>query len=118
MALVGYGLQTGGHLHEGLPDRLLGCEFGEPPTLGGLLAQEIFEISHRTSHRGAASVDLSAFLSFGRLAFLAATGTHLANRGAAKMRVAPIPRLASGLECHRLDVRPGDDEMVADVPHG
>jgi hypothetical protein len=44
-----YGLQTGGHLHEGLPDRLLGYEFGEPPTLGGLLAQEIFEISHRTS---------------------------------------------------------------------
>jgi hypothetical protein len=37
--------------HKGLPDRLLGCEFGEPPTLSGLLAQEIFEISHRISRR-------------------------------------------------------------------
>jgi hypothetical protein len=46
--LMGYGLQTGGHLHEGLPDRLLGYEFGEPPTLGGFFAENIFEIGcHR-----------------------------------------------------------------------
>src|SRR3954462_4775674 len=37
--LVGYGLQTGGHLHEVLPDHVLGYEFGEPPTAGGLLAE-------------------------------------------------------------------------------
>jgi hypothetical protein len=37
--------------NQGLPDRLLRYEFGEPPTLGGFLAQEIFEISHRTSRR-------------------------------------------------------------------
>jgi hypothetical protein len=51
VVLVGYGLQTGGHLNEGLPGRLLGYEFGEPPTLGGLLAQQIFEISHRSFTR-------------------------------------------------------------------
>jgi hypothetical protein len=38
---VGYGLQTDGHLHEFLPDRLLGDEFGEPPTLGGLLRRTL-----------------------------------------------------------------------------
>src|SRR4051794_40161706 len=47
--LVGYGLQTGGHLHEVLPDHVLGYEFGEPPTMGGLLAENFAEVNHRTS---------------------------------------------------------------------
>ena len=45
--LVGYGLQTGGHLHEICPDRVLGREFGEPPTVRGLLAKKFAEVSHR-----------------------------------------------------------------------
>jgi hypothetical protein len=34
------------------------------------------------------------------------------------MRVAPILRLAPGVERHGLDVGSGHDEMVADAPHG
>jgi len=49
--LVGYGLQTGGHLHEILPDRVLGREFGEPPTVRGLFAKNFAEVSHRASRR-------------------------------------------------------------------
>jgi hypothetical protein len=78
-----------------LPDRLLGCEFGEPPTLSGLLAQEIFEISHRISRRLChcmASVDLAVFLGVWQRVSLAA-GALLTDRRAAKMLAAPLARL-------------------------
>jgi hypothetical protein len=51
VVLDGQGLQTGGHLKQFFLDHQFGCNLGEPPTFGGFLAQEIFEISHRISRR-------------------------------------------------------------------
>ena len=59
---------------------------------------------------------LAVFVSLWRRVFLGA-GADLADRRAAKMHVAPIPRLGSRLERHG-DVGPGYDELVADAPHG
>jgi len=51
VVLDGQGLQTGGHLKQFFLDHQFGCNLGEPPTFGGFLAQEIFEIRHRISRR-------------------------------------------------------------------
>jgi hypothetical protein len=51
IVLVGLGLKTGGHFEQLFLDRRVGCDLGEPPTLGGLLAEKIFEISHRSFTR-------------------------------------------------------------------
>jgi hypothetical protein len=46
-----------------------------------------------------------------------AAGAFLADRRAVKMLAAPLARLVPGLEFHRLDVRLGHDEMVANATH-
>ena len=45
-------------------------------------------------------------------------GTDLRDRRAGMVRLAPVARLRAALELHRLDVRPGDDEVAFDEPHG
>jgi hypothetical protein len=47
-----------------------------------------------------------------------AARADLFNRRSRMVLGAPVSGLAAGLEFHRLDVRPGDDEIALDHPHG